>query len=150
MSTFDKSVVNRVVWLLLSSFVSIQLQSVMGFVIVATPRSSQQQKPSLIRYVKPSKEDFDETLADEKEGIIMSAEELFPEAEIKEVVLLPHRPLGLTVEESLADSNNVLVTRIVEGGYADEAGIKVGDVLVGMTGLFGELTPVIGLGVDKM
>lgn len=80
----------------------------------------------------------------------LDAIELFPDADLQEFTMLPHRPMGLTVEESLADSNYVLVTGIVEGGYADKAGIKVGDVLVAITGLFGDLVPVLGLGVEKV
>jgi predicted metalloprotease with PDZ domain len=75
---------------------------------------------------------------------------LFPGAEIEKLTLLPHRPLGMTIEESLADSRFVLVTKVVDGGNANKAGIAVGDVLVGITGLFGDLTNVIGLEVESM
>ena len=77
-------------------------------------------------------------------------QKVLPEAEFESFQLLPHRPLGMTVEESLGDSRFVLVTKVVEGGNANQAGIQVGDVLVGVTGLFGDLTNVIGLEVNKM
>jgi len=85
---------------------------------------------------------------------------------IQTIRLLPHKPLGMTIEESLADDQFVLITRVVEGGFAEKAGLKVGDVLVGVTNLFAngygfdseekpsqeasELAPCIGLGVEKM
>jgi predicted metalloprotease with PDZ domain len=76
--------------------------------------------------------------------------EVFPLADFEDFRLLPHRPLGVRIEESLADSNYVFVTRVEEGGLASQAGIQVGDVLVGVTGLFGDMTCSIGLGVERM
>ena len=76
--------------------------------------------------------------------------ELFPQADLQDFRLLPHRPLGMRIEESLADSKYVFVSRVEEGGLADQAGIQVGDVLVGVTGLFGDMTGSVGLGVEKM
>ena len=62
-----------------------------------------------------------------------------------------HRPLGLTIEETLAPTEEyVFVSKIVEGGFAEKAGIQVGDVIVAVTGLFDEVTPVLEAGVDKM
>lgn len=61
-----------------------------------------------------------------------------------------HRPLGLSIEESLADSRFVFVTKITLGGNADTAGLKVGDTLVSITGLFGKLSPAVGVGVDAI
>jgi predicted metalloprotease with PDZ domain len=76
--------------------------------------------------------------------------EVFPQADFQDFKLLPHRPLGMRIEESLADSKYVFVTRVEEGGLASQAGIQVGDVLVGVTGLFGDMTCSIGLDVDRM
>jgi hypothetical protein len=79
--------------------------------------------------------------------------EAYPNADIATIVLKEHKPLGCTVEESL-DTNNdpsvVFVSKIVEGGNAEKAGVKVGDVLIGVTGLFGEMTPTWQSGVEKM
>ena len=65
--------------------------------------------------------------------------------------LLPeHRPLGCTIEESLAPNDPyVFVSHLQEGGFAASAGLAVGDVIVAVTGLFGELEHVIvgGVGV---
>ncbi|CAB9520212.1 expressed unknown protein [Seminavis robusta] len=77
-------------------------------------------------------------------------QELFPMAEFEDFSLLPHRPLGMRIEESLADSKLVFVTRVEDGGLAEKAGIRVGDVLVGVTGLFGDMTGTVGLGVEKI
>jgi hypothetical protein len=54
------------------------------------------------------------------------------------VELRRHKPsLGCTVEESLADPTILLVSSVVADGYADTAGLRVGDVVTGLTGLFG-------------
>ena len=59
------------------------------------------------------------------------------------LTLNEHRPLGCTVEESLAveDSKAVFVTMVKEDGFAQQAGLQVGDVILGMTGLFGQYHP---------
>lgn len=85
--------------------------------------------------------------------VLAKVQESYPDAEILSVTLEDHRPLGCTVEESLdttSDASVVFVSKIVEGGNAEKAGIQVGDVLVGVTGLFGEITPAWKVGVDKM
>lgn len=85
---------------------------------------------------------------------LYNVQELFPndsDVIINEYILSPHRPLGCTVEESLANSQMVFISKIVDGGYADQAGIQVGDVLLGVTSLFGnDVSSVIGLGVEKV
>ena len=73
-----------------------------------------------------------------------------PDYQVLDVVLSPHRPLGCTVEESLADSQFVFVTRVTEGGYAQTAGLQVGDTLLQVSGIFGDLTSVVGVGVEKL
>jgi hypothetical protein len=79
-----------------------------------------------------------------------SAENVFPNAEFLEFVLSPHRPLGCTVEESLADARHIFVTKVAEAGFSGRAGLLPGDVIVGVTDLFGALTDVTGLGIDKV
>ena len=107
-------------------------------------------------------------MEEEQETVV---EELYPSAELVTLDIRKHRPLGCTVEESLAkveegenenddlDNNDnsisnrfppVFVSKVTEDGYAEQAGIKVGDVVVAVTGLFGDLEVVAGLGVDKM
>jgi hypothetical protein len=81
---------------------------------------------------------------------VSSAENLFPKAEFLEFVLSPHRPLGCTVEESLADARHIFVTKVAEAGFSGRAGLLPGDVIVGVTDLFGALTDVTGLGIDKV
>ena len=73
-----------------------------------------------------------------------------PDYKVLDVVLSPHRPLGCTVEESLADSQFVFITRVAEGGYAEKAGLQVGDTLLQVSGIFGDLTTVVGVGVQKL
>ena len=79
------------------------------------------------------------------------AKEIFPSAEFITFELADHRPLGCTIEETLdPDEDYVFVSKVVPGGFAEQAGIQVGDVVVAVTGLFGEMTPVLEAGVDKM
>jgi hypothetical protein len=87
---------------------------------------------------------------EDKSSDVISAEFLFPYAEFKEFVLSPHRPLGCTVEESLADTRHIFVTKVVAEGFSGRAGLLPGDVIVGITDLFGTLTDVTGLGIDKV
>jgi S1-C subfamily serine protease len=79
-----------------------------------------------------------------------SDETLFPNAEFLEFILSPHRPLGCTVEESLADTRHIFVTKVTGEGYAEQAGLLPGDVIVGVSDLFGILAPATGLGIDKV
>jgi hypothetical protein len=83
--------------------------------------------------------------------LMEKVEKLFPEGELLTMTLKDHRPLGCTVEESLnEDDDFVFISNVKEGGNADKLGLKVGDVVVGVTGLFGEVTIVIDCGVEKM
>jgi C-terminal processing protease CtpA/Prc len=43
-----------------------------------------------------------------------------------------------------------LTLQIIPGGFADKAGIKVGDVIVGVTGIFGGLQSVLGKGIEEV
>lgn len=62
-----------------------------------------------------------------------------------------HRPVGCVVEESLAPpAGTVFVASVKPGGHADRAGVAPGDVIVGVTGIFGALEDVTGLGIDKV
>jgi hypothetical protein len=79
-----------------------------------------------------------------------SDDHLFPNAEFLEFVLTPHRPLGCTVEESLADTRHIFVAKVTVEGYAEQAGLLPGDVIVGVSDLFGDLTDATGLGIDKV
>ena len=90
------------------------------------------------------------------------AERLFETAEFLEVVLSEHKPLGCTAEESLASVtielpdngqqklDYVFLSAVKPGGNAEKAGLVVGDVVVGVTGIFGDLENVVGLGIDKV
>lgn len=81
---------------------------------------------------------------------LLDAKQLFPDGQFENCTMLPHKPMGITIEESLADNNYVFVSKIIANSNADKAGIQVGDVLLAVTGLFGDLTPVVGLGVEKV
>ena len=68
--------------------------------------------------------------------------------------LKEHKPLGCSVEESLAEEEDgakyVFVAEVTQGGNAAKAGLKVGDVIVQLSGTFDEVVNVAGLGIDKM
>lgn len=76
------------------------------------------------------------------------------DGELIAIELPEFRPLGCTVEESLDtenDPNIVFISKLVEGGNAQTGGLEVGDVVVGVTGLFDEaLVPVLEAGLEKM
>ena len=74
--------------------------------------------------------------------------------ELKEFELANHKPLGCSVEESLASEPDgakyVFVSELTEGGNAMRAGVRVGDVIVQLSGTFDEVVDVAGLGIEKM
>jgi hypothetical protein len=82
----------------------------------------------------------------------ISAENMFPDATILEFTLEEHKPLGCTVEESLAHpmEKHVFITKLKESGHAKAAGLQVGDVLVSIPGIFGDETLVSGMGVEQV
>lgn len=64
-----------------------------------------------------------------------------------------HRPMGCTIEESLADGKYVFVSSVTPGGFADEAGLKHGDVITGLSDVFSEdqgIKDVTFAGIEKM
>jgi len=68
--------------------------------------------------------------------------------------LSEHKPLGCTVEETVVqECNYVFVSKLVPGGFASQAGLQVGDVLVATSGMFGgdgDLSIVVNSGVDHI
>jgi S1-C subfamily serine protease len=65
-----------------------------------------------------------------------------------------HKPLGCSVEESLANepdaAKHVFVADVNKGGNAEKIGLRVGDVIVQLSGTFDEVLDVTGLGIEKM
>jgi len=68
-----------------------------------------------------------------------------------------HKPLGCTAEECLdiqpseSDAKHVFVSKLVAGGNAALAGIQLGDVIVGVSSVFGsDLENVYGVGLDRV
>jgi hypothetical protein len=82
------------------------------------------------------------------------AAEVLQGADFLEFKLFPHRPLGCTAEESLAATTDkrqyVFVSKMNPGGNAENAGLRIGDVIVGITGIFGDFEDVAGEGLDKV
>jgi len=73
---------------------------------------------------------------------------------LREFELKDHKPLGCSVEESLANEEDgakyVFVAEMNNGGNAIKAGLRKGDVIVQISGTFDELVNVAGLGIDKI
>jgi len=65
-----------------------------------------------------------------------------------------HQPMGCTVEESLDPQDEyVFVSRITKDSNSEKSGMKIGDVVVAMTGPFGndaDLSIVLDAGVEKI
>jgi S1-C subfamily serine protease len=87
-------------------------------------------------------------------ALFASTEPVLQGAEYLEFELFPHRPLGCTVDESLAVTTDkreyVFVSKVNPGGNAEKAGLRTGDVIVGITGIFGDFEDVGGEGIDKV
>jgi S1-C subfamily serine protease len=75
-------------------------------------------------------------------------------AAMLDLCLEQHRPLGCTVEEALGKGYEklVFVSKIVPGGCAAQAGIQVGDVVVGVSSLLGDdgMEDVARAGIDRV
>lgn len=98
-------------------------------------------------------DDDDNINTNDDNPAVVLMKQVFPDAELVTLSLPDHQPMGCTVEESLdANDEYVFVSRITEGGNADQAGLQVGDVVVALTGPFGgnDLSVVLDAGVDKM
>lgn len=96
--------------------------------------------------------------SDDENGMTNSTTELttrvetvFPRAEILTITMDDHVPLGCTVEESLhEDDDSIFISKLTKGGNAEHAGLKLGDVIVGVTGLFGDIVSTIESDVEKI
>lgn len=82
--------------------------------------------------------------------VFSSALDGFSNAEYLDLEVFPHKPLGCTAEESLTESAHVFVSKVVDGGNAEKSGVRIGDVIVGVSGLFGEVEDVSGVGIDRV
>lgn len=102
-----------------------------------------------------SSNDEDSTYADIDKDVYFD----FPTARVQNIEFEQncHKPLGCTAEECLdvleseSDAKHVFVSKIVKGGNAALAGIQLGDVIVGVSSIFGdELENVYGVGLDRV
>jgi len=96
--------------------------------------------------------------SDDKNGMTNSnvelnsrVEDIFPGSEILTIEMADYQPLGCTVEESLHEEDDfIFISKLTAKGYAEKAGFQVGDVIVGVTGSFGQLTGVLDANVEKI
>lgn len=78
-------------------------------------------------------------------------ESLFPGAQVLTIEMAEHVPLGCTVEESLhKDDDVIFISKLTQEGHAEKARLQVGDVIVGVTGLFGQMTSTIDTDIEKI
>ena len=95
----------------------------------------------------------DETVSPVASSSSTQVEDLIQEdTEILELSLKDHRPLGCTVEESLGKryGNVVFCTKVTPGGFAEKAGVQIGDVFLAVSGMFGALEDVTGAGIERV
>ena len=95
--------------------------------------------------------DDDNGMTNSTEALSSRAESVFPKAQILTIELTDHVPLGCTVEESVhEDDDFIFISKVTSKGNAETSGLKVGDVIVGVTGLFGDMTCTIDSNVETM
>ncbi|KAL3785739.1 hypothetical protein HJC23_006308 [Cyclotella cryptica] len=154
----------------------------------AVPRITVQFTPSLSRTpcvhnairttIALKSESQSSNLVDYSEQGVYNLRGALANCALHEFVLKNHKPLGCSVEESLASepdgAKHVFVAQassgvqkiihshashqtivctcfqLNEGGNADQAGLEVGDVIVQLSGTFDEVIDVAGLGLDKI
>uniref|UniRef100_A0A7S1ZNQ0 PDZ domain-containing protein n=1 Tax=Trieres chinensis TaxID=1514140 RepID=A0A7S1ZNQ0_TRICV len=127
-----------------------------GFTSIWTPRFACVPRPASQLSNSASNEETGLKVNGDADGTsAASAEDYFGGmAEFMDFVLEEHKPLGCTAEESLADevdgAKHVFVSKVVNGGNAEKAGVMVGDVIVGVSGTFDDTVDVAGLGLDKV
>jgi len=93
----------------------------------------------------------DDKMTNSTSELYSRVENLFPEANFVTSILDDHVPLGCTVEESLHEDDDYLfISKVTAESHAERAGLKVGDVIVGVTGLFGEMEVTIDADVEKI
>lgn len=101
-------------------------------------------------FIDASAEDGDDDAANETPKLKGTLKDAF----LREFELKEHKPLGCSVEESLADEPDgakyVFVAEVNEGGNAIKAGLRKGDVIVQLSGTFDEVVDVAGLGIEKI
>lgn len=81
---------------------------------------------------------------------LLDSNPVFAGSKMIDLSIFPHRPLGCTIEESLAGEGYVFVAKVVSGGCAERAGLREGDVIVGLSNVFGEVTDALSEGVEKV
>jgi len=77
---------------------------------------------------------------------------MYPHAEFLTYDLPHHTPLGCTVDESLIEekdgSKHVFISKLAKGGNAATSGLRIGDVVVGVTGPINAVESVAGKGIE--
>ena len=133
------------------------MQLALGLSTYTTSRiMEQRQRPSRqhLRSLGGSSIDDDDDTDGKGENQLPTFKGSLAGSKLHEYILREHKPLGCSVEESLANEPDnakyVFVADVAKGGYAARAGLREGDVIVQLSGTFDEVVDVAGLGIDKM
>eukprot|EP00978_Attheya_sp_CCMP212_P005435 scaffold12193_cov51-Attheya_sp.AAC.1 len=57
---------------------------------------------------------------------------------------------SVAIDQQFPNAKFVFVSKIVDGGNAEKAGLQPGDVIVGISGTFDDVVPVAGLGLEQV
>jgi len=125
------------------------MRSIIADPSVATTFSHQHRLEYSRHHMAPSSTQLQ--FSDDKSGmtnftveIKSRLEDVFPDSEILTLEMADYQPLGCTIEESLHEEDDfIFISKLTAKGCAEKAGLQVGDVIVGVTGSFGELTDVL-------
>ena len=144
-------------WMFLLLTCQIQLQLAFGLSTYTTSRKLERRQRHSLQYLRSlggSSIDDDDTDGKQGENQLPTFKGSLAGSKLHEYILREHKPLGCSVEESLANEPDnakyVFVADVVKGGYAARAGLREGDVIVQLSGTFDEVVDVAGLGIDKM
>jgi len=75
-------------------------------------------------------------------------------ASVLDFEMKEHKPLGCTVEESSAPEEDgfqpVFISKVKPDGNAEKYGLTIGDVIIGISGIFDELEDTTGAGLARV
>jgi len=119
--------------------------------------TEQEEKALLITNTTKTTTDQNDNNDDEFDSILITkVQEHFKSNLLYTITIPDHKPsLGCTAEESLyiGETNGeifVFISKIVAGGAAANAGLEVGDLIVGVSGTFEDMVDVFGQGLDRV
>ena len=112
------------------------------------PLPTRQSQRSVDRILVPQATESPFFAADDESKEFLQGDQV----EILNLSLPDHRPLGCTVEESLGERYGKVVfcSKVTPGGAAEQAGVQVGDVFIGVSGMFDDVEDVTEAGIERV